>query len=156
MSNIEIEKIKKGRVRLGRGKGSGHGKTAGRGMSGQKSRTGSSTSFFEGGQTKFSSRVPKKKGFSKKSRGKVYAITLDRIAKLYKKGETVDLNSLIEKLKLSRSKLSNYSALKIIKGRGENEISNVKIKDSVKLTRGTENLFNPKSPKSDGQDNRPD
>lgn len=153
MSNIKIGKIKKEKVRLGRGKSSGHGKTAGRGMSGQKSRTGASTSFFEGGQTKFSSRVPKKKGFSKKSRGQVYAITLDRIVKLYKEGETVDFNSLIEKLKLPRSKMSGYSALKIIKGRGQNKIPAVKINDSVKLTRGAESKL---QPKSDGQDNRPD
>lgn len=55
---------KKSRKRIGRGNGSGHGKTAGRGMKGQGSRSGSSTRpGFEGGQLPLIRRLPKR-GFN--------------------------------------------------------------------------------------------
>lgn len=55
---------KKAKKRLGRGIGSGYGKTAGRGTKGQNSRTGGGVSVgFEGGQTKLSMRLPKVRGF---------------------------------------------------------------------------------------------
>lgn len=53
----------KGRMRVGRGPGSGKGKTAGRGVKGQKSRTGVSIAGFEGGQMPLHMRMPKR-GFS--------------------------------------------------------------------------------------------
>ena len=49
----------KKRVRVGRGPGSGRGKTAGRGIKGQKSRSGVSIKAFEGGQMPLQMRVPK-------------------------------------------------------------------------------------------------
>ena len=54
---------RKGRVRVGRGIGSGHGKTAGRGQKGQKSRSGVSIKGFEGGQMPLHMRLPKR-GFN--------------------------------------------------------------------------------------------
>lgn len=60
---VKLQKLVKNTKRVGRGTGSGVGKTSGRGMNGQKSRNGSSTLFFEGGQTKLTSRLPKKRGF---------------------------------------------------------------------------------------------
>ena len=53
----------KGRMRVGRGPGSGKGKTAGRGVKGQKSRTGVSIAAFEGGQMPLHMRMPKR-GFN--------------------------------------------------------------------------------------------
>ncbi|MCG9916832.1 MAG: 50S ribosomal protein L15 [Phenylobacterium sp.] len=53
----------KGRMRVGRGPGSGKGKTAGRGVKGQKSRTGVSIAGFEGGQMPLHMRMPKR-GFN--------------------------------------------------------------------------------------------
>ena len=53
----------KGRMRVGRGPGSGKGKTAGRGVKGQKSRTGVSIGGFEGGQMPLHMRMPKR-GFN--------------------------------------------------------------------------------------------
>ncbi|MCA6226313.1 50S ribosomal protein L15, partial [Phenylobacterium sp.] len=53
----------KGRIRVGRGPGSGKGKTAGRGVKGQKSRTGVSIAGFEGGQMPLHMRMPKR-GFN--------------------------------------------------------------------------------------------
>ncbi|MEE8084374.1 MAG: 50S ribosomal protein L15, partial [Alphaproteobacteria bacterium] len=54
---------RKARTRVGRGIGSGHGKTAGRGMNGQKSRSGVSLKGFEGGQMPIHRRLPKR-GFT--------------------------------------------------------------------------------------------
>src|SRR6266571_4021610 len=54
---------RKGRVRVGRGIGSGLGKTAGRGQKGQKSRSGVSVNGFEGGQMPLHMRIPKR-GFN--------------------------------------------------------------------------------------------
>ena len=55
---------KKGRKRIGRGPGSGRGTTAGRGMNGQKSRSGGGVMVgFEGGQTPLYRKLPHRKGF---------------------------------------------------------------------------------------------
>ena len=54
---------RKGRMRVGRGIGSGKGKTAGRGQKGQKSRSGVSINGFEGGQMPLHMRIPKR-GFN--------------------------------------------------------------------------------------------
>ena len=69
-----IKKALKNRKRVGRGPGSGHGKTAGRGHKGQKSRSGYSRKWgFEGGQMPLHRRVPKR-GFNNKMFAKVYQI----------------------------------------------------------------------------------
>ena len=59
-------KIKKNRIRVGRGIGSGKGKTSGRGVKGQKSRSGVAIKSFEGGQMPLYRRLPKR-GFSSKN-----------------------------------------------------------------------------------------
>lgn len=65
----ELElKAKKDKKRLGRGIGSGQGKTAGRGTKGQNARTGGGVRIgFEGGQTQLSQRLPKVRGFKSKN-----------------------------------------------------------------------------------------
>ncbi|MGE5341584.1 MAG: 50S ribosomal protein L15 [Candidatus Omnitrophota bacterium] len=71
----------KKRKRVGRGPGSGHGKTAGRGMNGQKSRTGYSRSWgFEGGQMPLVRRIPKR-GFTNIFKKQFNIINLDLIEK---------------------------------------------------------------------------
>ncbi|MGY6632446.1 MAG: 50S ribosomal protein L15 [Alkalilacustris sp.] len=62
----------KKRMRVGRGPGSGKGKTAGRGIKGQKSRSGVAINAFEGGQMPLYQRLPKR-GFNKPNR-KAYAV----------------------------------------------------------------------------------
>ena len=57
------EKIKKKKIRVGRGIGSGKGKTSGRGVKGQKSRSGVAIKSFEGGQMPLYRRLPKR-GFN--------------------------------------------------------------------------------------------
>ena len=62
------EKINKSKIRVGRGIGSGKGKTSGRGVKGQKSRSGVAIKSFEGGQMPLYRRLPKRgfKSFNKK------------------------------------------------------------------------------------------
>jgi large subunit ribosomal protein L15 len=67
--------------RVGRGHGSGRGKTAGRGTKGQKSRTGSSIpAWFEGGQTPLHVRTPKLHGFKNRFRVEYAPVNLARLA----------------------------------------------------------------------------
>ena len=54
------DKINKSKMRVGRGIGSGKGKTSGRGVKGQKSRSGVAIKAFEGGQTPLYRRLPKR------------------------------------------------------------------------------------------------
>ena len=68
----------KGRMRVGRGPGSGKGKTAGRGVKGQKSRTGVAIGGFEGGQMPLHMRMPKR-GFNSRNRLDLAEVNLWRI-----------------------------------------------------------------------------
>ena len=77
-STIKV-KIKK--MRVGRGIGSGKGKTSGRGVKGQKSRSGVAIKSFEGGQMPLYRRLPKR-GFNPIKKEKVAIINLDKIQNL--------------------------------------------------------------------------
>jgi len=105
LNEIKKDSKLKKRKRVGRGIGSGKGKTAGRGMKGQKSRTGVSINGFEGGQMPLHMRMPKH-GF--KSRKKIDKIVL----------KTDLINSLLDKKiikensKLSINELSIHSKSK--------------------------------------------
>ncbi len=74
------------RKRVGRGVGSGTGKTGGRGVKGQKSRSGVAINGFEGGQMPIYMRTPKR-GFKKPNAKKYTWINLDRIAKAIESGQ---------------------------------------------------------------------
>ena len=69
---------RRNRKRVGRGIGSGLGKTAGRGMKGQKSRSGVAIKGFEGGQMPIYRRLPKR-GFTKPNRARFQELTLGRL-----------------------------------------------------------------------------
>ena len=71
-----LKKIKKDKIRVGRGIGSGKGKTSGRGVKGQKSRSGVAIKSFEGGQMPLYRRLPKRgfKSLSKLNKRKFVAI----------------------------------------------------------------------------------
>lgn len=89
----------KNRMRVGRGIGSGKGKTAGRGVKGQKSRTGVSINGFEGGQMAIYRRLPKR-GFNNIFRKDYVGLNLDRIqaavdAGKIEAGATVTAESLV-------------------------------------------------------------
>ena len=92
-------KIKK--LRVGRGIGSGKGKTSGRGVKGQKSRSGVAIKSFEGGQMPLYRRLPKR-GFNPIKKDKIAKINLEKIQKLLEKKiinseEKLDLKILIKK-----------------------------------------------------------
>ena len=83
---------RKKRKRVGRGPGSGTGKTAGRGMKGQKARN-NLMPVFEGGQMPIARRVPKR-GFVNIFRVEVHGINLARIDGAYADGDVVDIESI--------------------------------------------------------------
>jgi large subunit ribosomal protein L15 len=76
----------KKRMRVGRGPGSGKGKTAGRGIKGQKSRSGVAMKGFEGGQMPLYQRLPKR-GFSKPNRKEWAVVNLGLIQKFIDAGK---------------------------------------------------------------------
>ena len=91
---------RKTRMRVGRGTSSGKGKTAGRGMKGQSSRSGVAIKGFEGGQMPLHMRLPKR-GFNVPNPKKLNAVNLGRLqvaidAGKLKKGATVSAASLVE------------------------------------------------------------
>jgi large subunit ribosomal protein L15 len=80
---------RKDRTRVGRGHGSGHVKTSGRGQKGQKARTGASIpAYFEGGQNRFSQRMPYLGGFKNPFR-KEYIIVNVSDLRVFEAGEDV-------------------------------------------------------------------
>ena len=111
-------KINKTKMRVGRGIGSGKGKTSGRGVKGQKSRSGVAIKSFEGGQMPLYRRLPKR-GFNPISRNEIAILNLEKIQSFIDKKniKTSDmLNSeLLKKLKLISK---NSKKLKIL-GTGE-------------------------------------
>lgn len=86
------------RMRVGRGVGSGKGKTAGRGVKGQKSRRGVSINGFEGGQMPIHMRVPKR-GFNKPNAKTLAWVNLDRIVKAVEAGK-LDAKAVIDEAAL--------------------------------------------------------
>lgn len=82
------------RKRVGRGIGSGYGKTAGRGTKGQNSRTGGGVRVgFEGGQNPLSQRLPKKRGFAPLNRTVYQPVNLDDLER-FADGSVVDADAL--------------------------------------------------------------
>jgi len=76
----------KNRIRVGRGIGSGKGKTGGRGVKGQKSRSGVAVNGFEGGQMPLHMRMPKR-GFNNPFAKKFNAVRLDRVQRAIDSGK---------------------------------------------------------------------
>lgn len=90
------EGSKKNRKRVGRGGGSGTGKTSGRGLNGQKSRAGGGKGVgFEGGQTPLARRLPKLPGFRNINRIEYTPVNVSRLELKFEAGETVDGESLV-------------------------------------------------------------
>ena len=112
---------KRERRRVGRGHGTGWGKTAGKGHNGQKQRSGSYVSpIFEGGQMPIIRRIPKR-GFSNAPFKKdIIAITLTDIVERFNDGDVVSLETLVENGIVKNPKfIKKYSdeALRNVKGR---------------------------------------
>ena len=116
-------KVTTKKIRVGRGIGSGKGKTSGRGIKGQKSRSGVAIKSFEGGQMPLYRRLPKR-GFNPIKKNKIAILNLEKIQKLVV-SKKIDLNSQINIETLKKSKIINSTSNKIkILGSGD---INVKI-----------------------------
>ena len=111
-------KINKLKMRVGRGIGSGKGKTSGRGVKGQKSRSGVAIKSFEGGQMPLYRRLPKR-GFNTISKNEIAILNLEKIQSLIDKKNIKPSDMLNSKL-LIRLKLINKNSKKLkILGTGE-------------------------------------
>lgn len=83
--------------RLGRGNGSGKGTYSGRGMKGQKARSGGNVRpGFEGGQTPFIMKMPKLKGFKNSNHVKYQVVNIKDLER-FDNGTTVDITALVDK-----------------------------------------------------------
>ena len=117
-------KIKK--MRVGRGIGSGKGKTSGRGVKGQKSRSGVAIKSFEGGQMPLYRRLPKR-GFNPIKREKIAIINLDKIQRLIET-KKISIETTVNIDLLKKNKIINKSFRKVkVLGAGE-------IKDKINLS----------------------
>ena len=118
-------KINKSKIRVGRGIGSGKGKTSGRGVKGQKSRSGVAIKSFEGGQMPLYRRLPKR-GFNPISQEKIAILNLDKIQSYIEK-KTINTNEILNSLSLKKLRLINKNSKKLkILGSGE-------IKDKINI-----------------------
>ena len=118
-------KNNKKKIRVGRGIGSGKGKTSARGHKGQKSRSGVAIKSFEGGQMPLYRRLPKR-GFKSLNKNDIAILNLSKIQSILEKTKnniknTLDLKTLKEKRLVNKK----FSKLKIL-GSGEIK-SNIEI-----------------------------
>ena len=105
------EKLKKNKLRVGRGIGSGKGKTSGRGVKGQKSRSGVAIKSFEGGQMPLYRRLPKR-GFNPIGKKNIAILNLEKIQELIDK-KNIKNNDLINSSLLKKLKLINKNSNKL-------------------------------------------
>ena len=105
------EKINKSKIRVGRGIGSGKGKTSGRGVKGQKSRSGVAIKSFEGGQMPLYRRLPKR-GFNPVSKDNIAILNLDKIQSYIDKKNIKTSDTLNSDL-LKKLSLINKNSVKL-------------------------------------------
>ena len=118
-------KMNKKKIRVGRGIGSGKGKTSGRGVKGQKSRSGVAIKSFEGGQMPLYRRLPKR-GFNAINKIDVAILNLDKI-QTYINKKSINANDIINSELLKKLKLINKNSKKLkILGSGE-------VKDKINI-----------------------
>ena len=118
-------KVKTKKIRVGRGIGSGKGKTSGRGHKGQKARSGIAIKSFEGGQMPLYRRLPKR-GFNPIKKNNIAIINLQQLQEFISKGKLntkilINLNEL-KKNKILKNKINKIKLL----GNGD-------IKDKINL-----------------------
>ena len=113
-----LVKNNKKKIRVGRGIGSGRGKTSSRGHKGQKSRSGVAIKSFEGGQMPLYRRLPKR-GFKTLNKKNMAILNLSKIQNIYEKNKDELKNSLdLKSLKDRKIINKKYLKLKIL-GTGE-------------------------------------
>ena len=118
-------KINKLKMRVGRGIGSGKGKTSGRGVKGQKSRSGVAIKSFEGGQMPLYRRLPKR-GFNPIQKENIAILNLDKIQSYITK-KTINTSEVLNSSTLKKLKLIDKDSNKLkILGTGD-------IKDKINI-----------------------
>ncbi|MDC3062320.1 50S ribosomal protein L15 [Candidatus Pelagibacter sp.] len=118
-------KIKRPKIRVGRGIGSGKGKTSGRGVKGQKSRSGVAIKSFEGGQMPLYRRLPKR-GFNSLRKSHIAILNLDKIQSYIDK-KSINVGGVLNSSLLKKLNLINKNSNKLkILGSGE-------IKDKINI-----------------------
>ena len=118
-------KMNKLKIRVGRGIGSGKGKTSGRGVKGQKSRSGVAIKSFEGGQMPLYRRLPKR-GFNPISKKNIAILNLEKIQSYIDK-KSIKTSDVLNSDLLKRLNLINKNSIKLkILGSGE-------IKDKINI-----------------------
>ena len=118
-------KMNKPKMRVGRGIGSGKGKTSGRGVKGQKSRSGVAIKSFEGGQMPLYRRLPKR-GFNPIGKSNIAILNLDKIQSFIDK-KSIKVSDIVNSELLKKLKIINKNSIKLkILGSGE-------IKDKVNI-----------------------
>ena len=118
-------KMNKPKMRVGRGIGSGKGKTSGRGVKGQKSRSGVAIKSFEGGQMPLYRRLPKR-GFNPIQKENIAILNLDKIQSYITK-KTINTSEILNSSTLKKLKLINKNSKKLkILGTGD-------IKDKINI-----------------------
>ncbi len=146
--NIRIKTSKK---RLGRGIGSGKGKTSGRGVKGQKSRSGVAIKSFEGGQMPLYRRLPKR-GFNPINKSKIAKVNLDQLQRFVDK-KRIDISNLINLESLKKNNIISKSYLKFkILGNGnikskidiEADFSSISAKEKIEKLGGALKIKNQK------------
>ena len=144
-------KVKRPKKRPGRGIGSGKGKTSGRGVKGQKSRSGVAIKSFEGGQMPLYRRLPKR-GFNPINKKKIAKINLDQLQDFVDK-KKIDPSNLINLESLKKNNIINKSYLKFkILGNGkitskidiEVDYSSISAKEKIENIGGILKIKNPK------------
>ena len=144
-------KVKVSKKRLGRGIGSGKGKTSGRGVKGQKSRSGVAIKSFEGGQMPLYRRLPKR-GFNPIKKYKIAKINLDQLQNFVDK-KRIDLENIINLESLKKSNIINksYSKFKILANGNltsklniEADFSSIAAKEKIEKIGGTIKIKNHK------------
>ena len=119
------DKINKSKMRVGRGIGSGKGKTCGRGVKGQKSRSGVAIKAFEGGQMPLYRRLPKR-GFNPIEKKNIAILNLEKIQSFIDK-KNIKPSDILNSDLLKKLKLINKNSIKLkILGSGE-------IKDKINI-----------------------
>ena len=118
-------KNNKKKIRVGRGIGSGKGKTSSRGHKGQKSRSGVAIKSFEGGQMPLYRRLPKR-GFKTFNQENIAILNLDKIQSFINK-KTINTSEVLNSSSLKKLRLINKNSKKLkILGTGE-------IKDKINI-----------------------
>ena len=118
MNLNQLVKNNKKKIRVGRGIGSGKGKTSTRGHKGQKSRSGVAIKSFEGGQMPLYRRLPKR-GFKKIKKNNIAILNLSRIQKICDKNKA-QFQSSLDLISLKKNKIINKKYLKLkILGSGD-------------------------------------